>query len=315
MKLPKRAQSSSKRTTVLKKKSPRLLPAAGATLSTIRDSTRISNRTLINPTMTLNGVATVTKSNPPKFNHKPYTLPLKRPIPGALAFFLTNCAIIKLTRRSNESLSLKNEQYESPIPMRRLGQKVVRIFGERLKDERLIADSGVATEKGPRSQNEDNSYYNPKEGIVGVFDGTGGLEKATKASTIATYVMREEIEDSVPETVEDMRLMMESMNDAIYYDPASGHSTAAIGRVIENKGQKSILYSSVGNSRIYLIRNDKAKQITTDEGSGDVLYNSLGRQNADIKQVGKISLQKGDYIVFCTDGVANDSESESLSHE
>ncbi len=269
--------------------------------------------------MTPNGATTVTKSNPPKFNHKPYTLPLKRPIPGALAFFLTNCAIIKLTMRSNESLSLKNEQYEqneSPISMRHRGQRIFRIWGERLKDERLIADSGVATETAPGRQNEDGTYYDPKNGVFGVFDGAGSLEGAAiKAPEIAVGVMRDEVEESAPETVEEMKQMMESMNDAIHYDPASGHTTAAVGRILEKNGQKSLLYSSVGNSRIYLIREGKAKQITVDEGSGDVLYNSLGRPVADIKQAGIISLKKGDQVVFCTDGIANDFESESLSDE
>ena len=200
--------------------------------------------------------------------------------------------------------------------MRHRGQRIFRIWGERLKDERLIADSGVATETAPGRQNEDGTYYDPKNGVFGVFDGAGSLEGAAiKAPEIAVGVMRDEVEESAPETVEEMKQMMESMNDTIHYDPASGHTTAAVGRVLEKNGQKSLLYSSVGNSRIYLIREGKAKQITVDEGSGDVLYNSLGRPVADIKQAGIISLKKGDQVVFCTDGIANDSESESLSDE
>jgi serine/threonine protein phosphatase PrpC len=201
---------------------------------------------------------------------------------------------------------------------RHFGQKIFKLWGEKHEEERPVADSGLATfNKGnfigqPERQNEDAAYYNPKEGIFGVFDGAGGMSGAAKASEIAVAVMREMVEDNIPESTDDMKEIMESINDTIYYDPASGHSTGVIGRVIEENGKKSLLYSSVGDSRIYLIRDGKAKQITIDEGSGNVIYNSLGRSSAEIKQAGKISLKKGDNIVFCSDGITGDFEKDFI---
>ena len=219
------------------------------------------------------------------------------------------------------------EEYgkEEPLHTRgqkhHFGEKFLKIWGEKHEAERLIADSGVASfNKGnlighPERRNEDATYYNPKAGIFAVFDGAGGMNGAARASGIAAAVLRESVEDATPENTEDMADIMESINDAIHYDQTAGHSTGVVGRVLEKNGQKSLLYASVGDSRIYLIRNGKARAITIDEGSGNIIYNSLGRETAKIKQVGEIPLKKGDNIVFCSDGITGDFEKDFIPDE
>ena len=245
----------------------------------------------------------------------PPTLPLKRPSPGALAFSKDQCAIIKLIMKNHESLA-SNEK-SNTFSNRHFGHMILTLFGENHNKNHLITDSGVASIDNESENNPENdknaTYYNPEKGSFGVYKSIGSLEGAMDAANVAASVTREMFEgEDALNNAEDMSEVMESINDAIYYDPASGQASGAIGRIVEKNGKKFLVYAAVGDSQIFLVRDEEAKPITTTEKP---IENSLGRSMAKINQIGEIPLKSNDQIVFCTNGVTDNSNvASTINH-
>ena len=129
-----------------------------------------------------------------------------------------------------------------------------------------------------RKNNEDNGYLNGiyrledslfywecscekrKSLLTAVFDGVGGEEKGEVASRIAALTLREyDGKDSVSEYFQDY---VEKANRRILQDPCSERmaSTCAI-LSIENDYYH---FCNMGDSRGYLIRDDRIIQLTYD---------------------------------------------------
>lgn len=216
------------------------------------------------------------------------------------------------SRRMTEETTRKGHQ--------RLGERVLGFnsWGEKYEKERLIADAGAAClNKGnlvgrPERRNEDAMYYNLQDGIFGVFDGAGGMYGGERAANLAVAVVKNMVGTKKPERAEDLAKILQTASDTLYYDPAAGNATSVMGRVIEKNGDKSLIYASIGDSRIYLVRNEIATQITRDEGYGNVVYNALGAEDASVSQIGVLDLKKGDRLVFCSDGITGDYEKDFI---
>lgn len=219
-------------------------------------------------------------------------------------------------------MTMKNHEFlskDEPLPLpssHHLGHKFLKLWGENHESDQAIVEFGTASfNKGilidePRRENEDAIYCNLESAVFGIFDGEDNTNHTMKASKIAATVARESVEDAAPENTDDMAEMIESINDAIYYDQTSGHSTGTIGRVIIKNGKKFLLYASIGDSRIYLIRDGDAHQITTDENKDHHNPNSLGKSMVSIRQIGEIPLKKDDWLVFCSNGVTDNFDQD-----
>ena len=196
----------------------------------------------------------------------------------------------------------------------KFGRKLFEIFNR----DRLVADSGLATiNRGtftgePNKPNEDAAYYNPAIGLFGVFDGAGGMRGGARASQLGAGVVEYSANQDEPETPNELAGFLQAASDTIQYDNEAGYSTAVLGRIVETRGRKALIWASVGDSRIYVVRNKKAMLLTEDEGYGNRISNALGLENCQVRQAGEFPLKKGDRVVFCSDGVTGDYEQDFI---
>jgi len=146
---------------------------------------------------------------------------------------------------------------------------------------------------------------------------------ARVAPTRATRLPEEGniIKDIIPEIKEAIYLANEIVLDLGKDDPGGMGTTVVLAYISENKAY----IASVGDSRAYLIHKDKMKQITTDHTMvntlleiGKITENQMSthpQKNLLTRAVGtdnnieidtfEISLQKGDVLLICTDGLTN----------
>lgn len=214
-----------------------------------------------------------------------------------------------------EMMGGRTEQEQSPRQrFEKLGRSALgAVFGNKERNrERVVADAGVAMlNKGdlignPERLNEDAAYVDAENGVFGVFDGAGGEAGGALASNLALRSMRQAVAERPPESTDDLARMMYTANSVICNNPQAGYSTGVIGRILGHGRQKKMIYASVGDSRIYLVRHDKATQLTRDEGQGNVIDNSFGDRGMRLKQLYEVALQKGDRVVLCSDGITGD---------
>ena len=230
-------------------------------------------------------------------------------------------------RRANRPAEHAEEAPALPRErLRKLGERVVNAAknlapnGERMRSgEKLVVDFGAAVlNKGdligrPNRKCEDNLFMSADEGVFAVFDGAGGGGgDPAKASEIAVREMDRMMKAAAPETEKDLGSMLSVINSQINRDSIAGISTGVIGRVIEQDGKKKLLYASVGDSRIYVIRKGEAYQVTSDEGFGNVITNALGSDDFRMRQTGAVELRKGDRLLFCSDGITGDYEKDFI---
>ena len=164
--------------------------------------------------------------------------------------------------------------------------------------------------------NEDAMYINEEKGIFGVFDGAGGVGGADLASGTAAKVVESVAENYDVNTTEGIKNMLIFANQAVNDTEGAGCSTAVVGKIVKEKGQKKLIFGCVGDSRIYVVRNGDAYQITKDEGVGRYLANALGMRNKNplevVTQVGEVQLVDGDQLVFCSDGITGDKPEDFI---
>ena len=194
-------------------------------------------------------------------------------------------------------------------------ERIKSKFAEIFERDPVIKDAGLAMlNKGdlmgnPNRINEDAAYYNPEIGMFGVFDGAGGMRGAALASQIGRDTVARKVSERAPETPYELGQILVEANKATV---GKGYSTAVIGRILETREGKDLVYASVGDSRIYVVRGNQAILLTEDEGYENRITNALGIENCRVRQTGEFSLLKGDRVVFCSDGVTGDFEPDFI---
>lgn len=175
----------------------------------------------------------------------------------------------------------------------------------------------------PNRPNEDAMYINEEQGVVGVFDGAGGIsggvlppDAPARASMAAARQVQAIVETHGVETEDGIRNMLIFANQAVCDTEGAGMTTAVVGKINEEHGRKQLIYGCVGDSRIYVIRNGDAHQITRDEGFLNIIDNALGykgKSGTDIvKQIGVFPLMEGDQLLFCSDGITGDKPEDAI---
>ena len=199
--------------------------------------------------------------------------------------------------------------------MKRGGQRTIEI----MEREELIRDCDVVMlNKGdligqPGRECEDNMFVDTKKGIFAVFDGAGGGGKnPALASQVAALAAGRATVAMGPETEKDLKDILTVAGDAVTKNERAGITTGVMGRIMEEDGQKKLIYANVGDSRIYVIRNGHAHQITRDEGVENRIWNWLGDGGRGVKQSGEVRLREGDNLLFCSDGVTGDLEKDFI---
>lgn len=205
-------------------------------------------------------------------------------------------------------------------------ERIKSKFAEIFERDSVVKDSGLAMKnknltgrdepwakefwaQNPNRPNEDAAYYNPRIGMFGVFDGAGGVRNAALASQLGKDAVIREVSKRTPGTPDELKQILTVANGAVASEGGGGISTVVIGRILKKQGQKTLVWASAGDSRIYVVGKGTAEQITTDEtleGYPNVITNGLGTKNFQVEYTGEYKLDDGDRIVFCSDGVTGD---------
>lgn len=197
-------------------------------------------------------------------------------------------------------------------------------------------DIGFHTDPGPRKgENQDSllvetTRSEPGAALLIVADGMGGAQAGEQASREAVSVIRQELMmGSLPEPSaagERLRLAIESANASIFSRAQSARELEGMGCTVVAVLILDDVYwiASVGDSRVYLVREDQVLQLTDDhtwvnarvrEGVltpeqaanhslRHVLDRALGtRPSVEIDIRPDEFLEEGDMLVLCTDGL------------
>jgi len=198
----------------------------------------------------------------------------------------------------------------------------------------VLSDCGIK-----RESNEDMSGVSAEHGVYVVCDGMGGAAAGEVASSIAVNEMLRLLgsrDGSAPleEAVEEA---IRSANEAIYSraednPQLNGMGTTLVGLAIE--GQRVLVFN-VGDSRCYLLRNDKLGQISEDHSLVEeqvrmghltqeeaqrsplrnVITRALGTQPSVEPDLYPVVAEAGDIFLLCSDGLTGevpDAQIESL---
>jgi len=156
----------------------------------------------------------------------------------------------------------------------------------------------------------DGFLVNEKHRVFGVFDGMGVSEGAR-----AIAIMIGNAINHHASLGHDCKQMAETINatartSAAHY-PHDG-STATVVRVTSDG---VLEYAHVGDSRLYVYRRGRIKQITADEGIGNLLLNYVGAYSHGVNQIGQIEAEDWDAFMLCTDGITGDFKDQFIEDE
>lgn len=193
-----------------------------------------------------------------------------------------------------------------------------------------------------RSNNEDNAYVDPQNRFFLVADGMGGQSAGERASALAMEIIPQKLNSldfgkaSIDQSV---RVIDEAVAQANVEIMALGELDARLKNMgttitflVHANG--SLFIGGVGDSRVYLLRNGKFEQLTTDHSlvqalidAGtlspeeavnhrykNVLYRYLGAKEGGTGTTPKrLEPRVGDRYVLCTDGVTGGCSDELMA--
>ena len=223
--------------------------------------------------------------------------------------------------------------------------EATKIVSKELEEQReLVSGVGAfalsrAEVRGVEGKESEDAFFMDREdGMFGMFDGVGGGPRGGEAAKIAQQTLEEMSQKYLVDDFNDLVNIAGWMHKNVW-DQRAGTTTAVLAKIRENKeGEKELHFASLGDSRLYLLRDGEMSQLTTDENvteedldnagifdeeSRDAylkhgIKNGVGNQEQfriDEKNFGMRKLQSGDRIVLCTDGVTGDVEEERMSPE
>jgi PPM family protein phosphatase len=205
----------------------------------------------------------------------------------------------------------------------------------------MLVAHGVTHPGTVRKINEDSLFWDLDLGLFIVADGMGGHNAGEVASrlavdTIKGFMQRSRDGDDFtwpygidPQLSFDANRMMTAIklaNRRVFKagesrDEYTGMGTTIVAALIE---QERLIFSGVGDSRIYLYRAKTLKQLTKDDSwvatvlarepgmdesalashpMRHVLTNVIGARDQMDMDVGEMPLEAGDVLLFCSDGL------------
>jgi serine/threonine protein phosphatase PrpC len=190
---------------------------------------------------------------------------------------------------------------------------------------------GSHSAQGVRPNNEDRFVVDAEHHLYMVADGMGGQEHGERASGLAAEIIprvlhdrlqaKEEADSAVKRALE---VANQAILDASKDQPLGRRMGTTTVLALENNGR--VYIAGIGDSRAYLIRDDKVEQLTVDHSvaqalvsSGaitpeearsspwqNVLHKFLGCANMmDGADVFPFTPQAGDRLLLASDGLTN----------
>jgi len=179
-----------------------------------------------------------------------------------------------------------------------------------------------------RKTNEDSYIFSPPKLFV-VADGMGGHAAGEIASNLGASAVQQYIErfKQQPDWEQTLKQAIIQANTTIYQVAQSKSECLGMGTTITAvyAAEPQIYWGHVGDSRLYLIRDNMLQQITNDHSfvwelvqSGsitadealihprrNILTRAVGTSDTISVDSGSFSLQLGDRLLLCTDGLTN----------
>ncbi len=190
-----------------------------------------------------------------------------------------------------------------------------------------------------RDNNQDNIFVSdepvgPLPNLYIVADGMGGHAAGDFASRYAIQIVVDFIRKStVRNPVSLLRRAMIYANNEVYKeaekdDSKGGMGTTMVACVIVGK---ELYCANIGDSRLYVI-GDEIRQITMDHSlveelirngqldrnkgrnhpEKNIITRAMGSRNEAIPDFFEVSLQPGDRVLLCSDGLSNMVENDEL---
>ncbi|MBW2288394.1 MAG: Stp1/IreP family PP2C-type Ser/Thr phosphatase [Deltaproteobacteria bacterium] len=205
----------------------------------------------------------------------------------------------------------------------------------------MILESAAGTDVGlRRSANEDRYIIASELGLYLVADGMGGHTAGQVASDLAAQsAVRalETLEGAQPTLAEKLRYAVAAANREIYDTAQEKPHLAGMGTTLVAvlAGGHRIALAHVGDSRAYLIRSGKIRQLTDDHSlvaelvrrreitahaardhpHRHVLTRALGVRRAVEPDLAELSPAVGDLFVLCSDGLTGHVLDEEIAAE
>ena len=130
-------------------------------------------------------------------------------------------------------------------------------------------DTGVAFSIGTRDEQQDAFLLNSKPGsfLAAICDGMGGLCSGRQASAVAIDALRQmyQTESGIHNFADFFQFAVEKLDERVFA-LREINSRAAVGTTIVAAGLSGdqLYWLSVGDSRLYLIRNEEIVCVTRD---------------------------------------------------
>lgn len=193
-------------------------------------------------------------------------------------------------------------------------------------------DSLAATTIKPGQEAEDQPV-----GIYVIADGMGGHAKGEVASQLAVNAVVEDLVTKLSNGTSDayeswLHQAMLAANQRVVSEQADLDDTMGTTLLAALIVGVKAYIANVGDSRAYLLREDEIKQITVDQSFAqmlatagaiaeaeieahpyrNVLTQSIGQEDTIDEDIFTVSLQDGDTLILCSDGLYKEVESEQL---
>lgn len=187
-----------------------------------------------------------------------------------------------------------------------------------------------------RKQNEDSVYAADAQRLFAVADGMGGHRAGEVASSMAVEALRARLQARQPD-LQLMRQAFEEANRRISCAAEKDERLQGMGTTMTALWQteRSVLIAHVGDSRVYLLRGGRLRQVTDDHSVvaellrcglitpqearrhpyRNVITRSLGSAPTAEVDLLERDREPGDLWLLCTDGLSNmltDREMEAL---
>lgn len=195
-----------------------------------------------------------------------------------------------------------------------------------------------------REMNQDYYYISPEESQIKLFilaDGMGGYKGGEIASKLATISVKNYIESNFEVIIKEKDEILKLIKSAIEYANMVVYERAKEDKELEGMGttlEVCLIYNNkvylghVGDSRIYRMRNDVLRKLTTDHSYVEKLVKdgtitreeaySHPKKNMLTKALGctvfvepDVTVKgfiKDDIILMCSDGLTNMIKEEEI---
>lgn len=159
-------------------------------------------------------------------------------------------------------------------------------------------------------QGFDTFVINMNKNTFGVFDGMGTEEGAR-----AIAIMLANSFNSRGNLFTDCKLIAEHINLLSRTAAASWPHNGSTATVVHIDEDSNLHYAHIGDSRLYVYNEGRIKQVTADEGIGNLLLNNVGAYSHGVNQMGAINILDWDGFMLCTDGITGDWREQLISDQ